>query len=133
MRYRKDYKYQLVGNETFQTSFRIPECVLAPRISLHCDGTLVVHDGYAWDGTSGPVIDRKTNQRASLGHDALYQLMRMGLLSHHLWRVADKDFATWLKEDGAWAWVIKADLLGLRIAGGRAALPKNRKKVYEAP
>jgi hypothetical protein len=37
---------------------------------------LTVEKGYAWDGPSGPVIDAKENIRASLDHDALYQLMR---------------------------------------------------------
>ena len=131
MRYRKGYKYQLAEDEEFRTSFRIAGAIYTPRIILYPNGKLIVRDAYAWDGTSGPVIDRKTNMRGSCGHDALYQLMRMGLLDNHLWRIADIDFATWIQGDGAWAIIAKIDLIGLKLARGKAAHPKNRKKVYE--
>ena len=131
MKYRKGYKYQLAEDEELQTLFRPDEIIYTTRIILYPNGKLLIRDGYAWDGTSGPVIDRKTNMRGSCGHDALYQLMRMGLLDYHLWRMADRDFARWIWEDGAWAITAKIDLIGLKLARGKAALPKNRKKVYE--
>ena len=131
MQYRKGYKYQLANDEEFSTSFRLAETIYTPRIILYSNGKLVVREAYAWDGTSGPVIDRKTNMRGSCAHDALYQLMRMQLIPYKLWRMADKDFAKWIKEDGAWEITIKVDLIGLRLARGKAALPKNRKKLYE--
>lgn len=106
---------------------------MAPRIELNMDGTLLVREGYSFDGPSGPVIDRKTNMRGACGHDALYQLMRMGLLPHKWWPLVDDEFARWIREDGAWYITAKIDLFGLRIAGGRAALPKNRKRIHEAP
>lgn len=131
MKYRKGYKYQLAEDEVFQTSLRGYFGVQTKRIQLSAVGVLTVREGYAWDGTSGPVIDRKSNMRGSCGHDALYQLMRMGLLDCRLYETADKDFGRWIKKDGAWPLVVKLDLAGLRLAKGRAALPKNRKKVYE--
>jgi len=131
--YRSGYKYQLAKTEFLKTSFRPETNIYTTRIKLYTDGELVVMEGYSYDGPSGPVIDRKTNMRAALGHDALYQLMRMGLLSHRNWRRADHDFGKWLKEDGAWSITVKIDLLGLEIAGGRSAHPKNRKKIHEAP
>jgi hypothetical protein len=133
MRYRGGYKYQLAADERFHVAFRPRHDIVTPRIWLTTDGTLTVRDGYAWDGVSGPVIDRKTNMRASLCHDALYQLMRMTRLPCEQWRIADGEFARLLNEDGAWPITRRIDMFGLKLAGGRAALPKNRKKVYEAP
>jgi len=133
MDYRKGYKYQLAKDEHFQTTFRPEYPIITSRIKLYPSGKLIVRESYAYDGPSGPVIDRKTNMRGACGHDALYQLMRMRLMPRHFWREADYNFANWLEEDGAWKITIKVDLAGLKIAGGRAAHPKNRKKVYTAP
>lgn len=133
MKYRGGYKYQLAEDETFQTNIKPQHSIFTARIDLYTTGLLVIREGYSWDGTSGPVIDRKTNQRGSLAHDALYQLMRMELLPHYNWPLADQEFAKCIKEDGAWDLTAKIDLIGLKLAKGRAALPKNRKKVYEAP
>jgi hypothetical protein len=133
LKYRDGYKYQLADHETFQTEICPVRDIVTPRIWLTVDGTLTVRDGYAWDGTSGPVIDRKTNQRASLAHDALYQLMRMKRLPHNRWRDADREFAKILKQDGAWKITRQIDMAGLKLAHGRAALPKNRKRIHEAP
>jgi hypothetical protein len=133
VQYRKGYKYQLATDEIFLTNIHPKEDIITTRICLYMCGTLVVGEGYAYDGPSGPVVDRKTNMRGAAGHDALYQLMRMELLSHTYWRAADHCFGGWIKEDGAWNITVKVDLLGLKLAGGSAALPKNRKKVYTAP
>lgn len=124
--------YQLIKPYRTQTAFRPEEDIVTERIVLLTSGLLVVLSGYCWDGTSGPVIDRQSNMRAGCGHDALYQLMRMKELDHAYWPTADEEFGKWLKEDGAWSITVKVDLLGLKIACGRAALPKNRKKVYVA-
>lgn len=133
MKYRKGYKYQLAEDEYFITPFRPPEYISASRITLDPSGTLCVKEGYSYDGPSGPVIDRASNMRGACAHDALYQLMRMELLPHSFWRKADRVYADCLREDGAWDITIKLALAGLKLAGGRAALPKNRKKIYEAP
>ncbi len=133
MKYRGGYKYQLAQDELFRVSIRPAFDIVTARIWLTTEGILTVREGYAWDGASGPVIDRKTNQRASCAHDALYQLMRMRKLPHDQWRNADREFAKILTEDGAWKITRQIDMAGLKLAHGRAALPKNRKKVYEAP
>lgn len=133
MKYRRKYKYQLAKDEKFVTGFRPSEDIITTRIQLRTSGVMIVCEGYAWDGPSGPVVDRKTNLRPSCGHDALYQLMRTGKLDYNLWKTADSDFGVWLREDGAWSIIVATDLLGLRLAGGAAALPKNRKRVFSAP
>ncbi len=133
MRYRKGYKYQVYdAEEVFDTHLRPPSDIHTTFIDLSRTGKLTIRYGYAWDGPSGPVIDRKTNIRPSLAHDALYELSRWGVLDHNRWREYDKVFAVELKKSGAWGITIWADLKGLELAKGAAAHPDARKKVYEA-
>ena len=50
----------------------------------HDDGRVcevVVKEGYAWDGASGPTFDTGASMEAALVHDVLYQCMRLGYLS----------------------------------------------------
>jgi len=76
IRYRGDYKYQLADGYEINISIKPKTDSKTEFIDLDINGNLKVKKGYAWDGPSGPVIDTKENLRASLVHDALYQLMR---------------------------------------------------------
>jgi hypothetical protein len=129
MVYRDGYKYQLAAAELFKTSFRPANTIRAERIALSPDGTMIVSSGFCWDGASG-IVDRKTNIRASCGHDALYQLMRRGHLDHNEWLKADDDFCRWLEEAGAWSITVSLDRWGLRQMGGKYARPEHKKQVY---
>ena len=55
-------------------------CAETDYLSLNVEGYLLIRDGYCWDGPSGPTIDTENFIRASLVHDALYQLIRDGHL-----------------------------------------------------
>lgn len=134
IRYRGGYKYQLA--ETYRE--QIPICPAVDidtwHISLSEKGFLEVRLGYAWDGPSGPTVDTKNFMRGSLVHDALYQLMRMGLLDRGTWKeTADRLLRKMCIEDGMWKarawWVYK----GLAVGGDGATLAENRKKVLVAP
>lgn len=89
--YREGYKYQLSGNFDIDIGIK-------PKVDIHCgeylrlttDGVLHIGAGYAWDGPSGPTVDTKNFMRGSLVHDALYQLLRWGLLQKGT--------------DACWAW-----------------------------
>ena len=134
MKYTKGYLYQLAEDEYFQTRIRPKEHIITDFIELNIQGLLRGKRGYAWDGPSGPTKDRKTNMRASLGHDMIYQLLRLGLLDNKWREVADKHLAEWCKEDGMWKWW--ADHYygeGCKDFAASAADPKNKKKVYEVP
>ena len=93
IRYRADYKYQLANDYKISISIKPHSSIVTDFIDLATNGNLLVRKGYAWDGPSGPVIDTEENMRASLVHDALYQLMRNGKLSSRTHRkAADKLF-----------------------------------------
>ena len=76
IRYRSDYKYQLASEYRIKIPILPAEDIGTEFIDLDTSGELTVKNAYAWDGPSGPVIDTPENMRASLVHDALYQLMR---------------------------------------------------------
>ena len=69
-------------------------CVLLP------DGALYVCAGYTWDGPSGPALDTASFLRASLVHDALYELMRRGGLPLTKRAAADREMRYIAAEDG---------------------------------
>ena len=121
--------YQLVSDAVVETGLELDKDIVTERITLSSTGKLTVLSGFCWDGVSGPCIDRKTNMRGGLFHDALYQLMRMGKLNHSYWKEADRVFGKIIREDGCWPITVKIDLMGLSLARGSAAKPKNRRKV----
>jgi len=100
--YKEGYKYQLSFGFSIQTGIKCGEHIETKYLVLNKNGILVIRPGYAWDGPSGPTYDSKAYMVASLVHDALYQLMRMGLLSV-IWRSqADDMFYYMCLDDGMW-------------------------------
>ena len=86
-------------------------------------GALAIRKGYCWDGASGPTIDTKNVMKASLVHDALYQLLREGTLIKSARKKADNIFREICLEQGMSrfrAWYLYT---GLRMFGARAAKP----------
>ena len=139
--YFKDgYKYQLVKDAVFEdTNIKPEEEIDTEFIKLTPEGQLTIHRLYCWDGASGPTVDTgvtgllANSMRASLAHDALYQLMRMELLGPK-WRTdADILLDTLLEEDGMWAFRRWYWLRGVQWFAGGAVDPDNAKEVYEAP
>jgi len=132
--YKSGYKYQLKQTYVIVIPIRPAAMVSTEYVALTTNGTLSVHNGYAWDGPSGLTIDTLNFMRGSLVHDALYQLMREGLLDAARYReTADRLLLTHCKEDGmsslrAW-WVYQA----VRIGGGPSAIPDGGKPPYKAP
>ena len=134
IRYRSEYKYQLASEYRINISIRPTEDIITDFIELGHSGGLRVMNGYAWDGPSGPVIDTRENMRASLVHDALYQLMRNGELNARRTRkAADKIFREICKEDGVSSFRANLYYKALRQYGKPATSPGNKKKVRRAP
>lgn len=78
----RDTKYQLVDTVRQSTGLALEHPAESDSRLLHLGrtGVLTVRAGWLWDGPSGPALDTSTAMRASLVHDALYQLMREGSL-----------------------------------------------------
>lgn len=132
--YRSDYKYQLADGYVINISIKPKLNIESEFINLDTNGKLNVKKGYAWDGPSGPVKDTKKNMRASLVHDALYQLMRNKKLSSRTHRkAADQEFKDICKADGVSNSKASTYYKALRKFGKPAASPKNKKKVVRAP
>lgn len=121
--YRRGYKYQLVGNHIFYVDIRPEESIKAGYVQLNKAGVLRIKSGYAWDGCSGPTWDSGGNMRAGLIHDALYQIMRLGLLPQTFKEAADRELQKAMKEDGAWgirAWYYYK---AVKMFGGKSCQP----------
>ena len=131
--YRDGYKYQLCEPYQCQTPIRPAVTIHADYLHLTDTGLLGVEKGYAWDGPSGPTLDPPCSLRASLVHDALYQLLRECYLGHEWRAVTDRLFHTILIEDGMWrprAWYWYQ---GVRWGAGPAARPSGGRPVLVAP
>ena len=132
--YRSGYKYQLAEDYTVQIAIFPQQPIITKFILLRANGNLSIVAGYAWDGPSGPAFDTPSFMRASLVHDALYQLMREGHLDPAKYRViADAEMRLICIEDGmprirAW-WCHR----GVRLGGGPSASPSGSKSVLMAP
>lgn len=78
---------------------------------------LVLHKGYVWDGPSGPALDTVDFQRASLIHDALYQMARKREDKWRWKRLADKEMRRIALEDGMPWWRASWTYLAVRWFG----------------
>ena len=134
IRYRDDYKYQLASAYGIKIEIRPKADITTGFIDLATQGNLTVKKAYAWDGPSGPVKDTPKNLRASLVHDALYQLMRNDQLKTRTHRkAADEEFKRICKEDGVSSRRASTWYKGLRAFAKPAASPANKKKIHRAP
>lgn len=100
--YRSGYKYQLKKSYSVSVpEMKVANDIVSDFILLRKDGILIIRSGYAWDGPSGPALDTKNFMRASLVHDALYQLIREGYLEAKIHKpLADKTLKTMCLQDG---------------------------------
>lgn len=119
IRYSEGYKYQLEEVYQHQTGIT-PAAPGGNRfVQITLDGLLLIRAGYAWDGASGPAIDTPTFMRGALVHDALYQLIRLGVVPLEPGRrQADDLLREICLEDGMWparAWWVHA---AVRLFGG---------------
>lgn len=115
--YKRGGKYKFV-----LTAALVLDCgivgknIKTPWIELLPTGTLTMSTGYAWDGATG-AIDTENSIAGSCGHDALYQLMRLGLLTRSERLKADSDLRNWLINNGMFEWRANAWFLAVRLCG----------------
>ncbi len=120
---RRKYKYNLHSDREFLTNIKVGHPKDLGLLAIEGNGNLIIRKGYSWDGPSGPTIDTKNFMRGSLIHDALYQLMREGVLPQQLRKKVDNILQEVCIKDGmskvrAW-WVYH----GVRIGGASSAMP----------
>ena len=132
--YSGGYKYQVRSDYVFKLPEYYPmDVVYEGRFIEVAGGYCSIKRGYASDGPSGPTFDTKTFMRGAFQHDAVYQLLRLGVFPQEYRDAADRQLVETCKEDGmSWPrrkWVY----YGLKYAGAAAAKPKNIKKIKWSP
>jgi len=131
VKYSKGIKYYTRERVFLQTSIFPDAEIKTEWLTLRTDGMLIIEENYMWDGPSGPTIDTDNSMTPSLGHDALAQLMRLGLLDRK-WRIqSNVDFERWLKErkmakPRRWFWKRQLDRFG-----APSTEAKNKRRIYE--
>ncbi len=86
IKYRSGYKYQLAEDFTYDTGIKIPKEIDTEYIKMNILGEMIIKEGYASDGASGPTIDTEAVMKGAWVHDAGYQLMRGGYLRADFYR-----------------------------------------------
>lgn len=131
--YNSGYKYQLASPFSVLTDIWPLEAISIEFVKMDTDGTLHILPGYAWDGATG-VIDSREIMRASLVHDALYQLMRGNYLDRHAWRErADNLLRSLCLEDGMLHAFAELAYQGVRLLGNPRADPESAHPILQAP
>lgn len=133
MLYRAGYKYQLFEPEIFDLGFTLPAPIATPFILVTITGQMRLEMGYAWNGAN-VVPDFRWLMRGSAGHDAIFQLIRLGLLDFYPWfDRGNRLLQRWCREDGAWQW--EADLVYrcVRCFGESSASPDEERPILTAP
>ena len=132
MKYQKlsvKYKYILLEDEANELSKDFVGYEAKTRYIELKDCILTVHKDYAWDGASGPTLDSTCSMRASLVHDALYQLMRLKLIPRTLRKAADEELRRLCIEDGMWKIRANTWYFFVRLFAGGSAKPRKKESV----
>lgn len=123
------YKYQLTKDYTLMLLFSPMADIESEYILFDSCGFLTVKQGYCWDGASGPTFDTASTMRASLVHDALYQLIREKKLMVEKKDEADKELKRIMIEDsdGSWWAELRAEYyyMAVKYCGHSACKPNN--------
>ncbi len=128
----KKWKYQLVEDYNIKTDLKPLMSIrraLVKLLSLSPDGVLSIGKYYAWDGPSGPTIDTRDFMRGSLVHDALYQLMREGVLDYKVHRKrADEILRELCLKDGMCSFRAWYVYQAVHIFAEKGARPRKEQK-----
>lgn len=133
IRYREGFKYQLAEDYVGRVSIYVANVAETGYIRLQPGGHILIRNGYAWDGPSGPTIDTPSAMRGSLVHDALYQLIRLEKLPKSARKQADKEYRRICVEDGMSKFRASLHFDALRLFGGGSATPNAEKPILAAP
>jgi len=131
--YKKGYKYQLKEDFSIQIRILPDEDIETEYINLSCKGILLIKNGYAWDGPSGPTFDTKSFMRGSLVHDALYQLIRLEKLKPEDRILADSELKDICIRDGMNRVYASIVYRSVRYFGKPATDPAKEHEIETAP
>tara|TARA_R110001599_G_scaffold90866_1_gene238893 strand:+ start:61 stop:471 length:411 start_codon:yes stop_codon:yes gene_type:complete len=120
----KYYKYKLCIEQSAMTNITGFE-IDHDYFNLDTNGVLVIRHGYCWNGSSGPTWDTASTMRASLFHDALYQMIRERDLSLDSRYLSDKVYYRLCLEDGMWRWRAWCHYRAVRAFGASSARPSS--------
>lgn len=133
IKYKSGFKYRLHETYVYKLKNNPNVIIHTQKVSINKQGFLTIQEGFCWDGASGPAWDTKSSMRGGLVHDALYQLLRMGLLRENYRKPADRELRDICIEDGMWKWRARGWYRFVRSLAGGYADPKNLKKIRTAP
>lgn len=135
--YSEGYKYQTRETYSDTIPIRPAQDIRTRWCSLSTAGLLTLEEGYASDGPSGPTVDTKSAMRAAFCHDAIYQMIRLGLLDEKWREAADRMYADMFLEDATeiierdyWEWVQPA---AIAAAKARAEIHYRSLRVFGSP
>ena len=93
---RRSWKYKTYRRTVIQLNRRFPRF---KHRFFEVDGnTMVIEDGYCWDGASGPTINTNKMIMISLPHDVFYQAIREQILDEIWKKDADLEIEEMYKE-----------------------------------
>ena len=133
IKYReRRYKYQLVEDAMRQTDITEFD-VSQPFFYLKPNGMLGARAGYAWDGLT-LVPDTPEALKPSLYHDALYQMIREGMVPLSCRKAADYLFYVLCIENGMSKAAANIYYQGLKTFGKFFCRPEGAEaQIKEAP
>jgi hypothetical protein len=129
LKYYKGLKYQLAEDLVISIPI-FGYNVSYEFISLTSDGLLTIKKGFCWDGASG-AFDTKTIMKGSCIHDALYLLIRRGLIAKQLKKRCDRIMQNICLDAGMWQFRINYIGKALEEFGKKATLWISRRKIIE--
>lgn len=127
MDYKSGFKYQLVGDEYYQTNIT-GYFIKLKWLTLSLDGMLCIKDGYAWDGAT-MFPDIPSIIRGSLIHDALYELLRKNYIHKKYKSNADLILKYICLEDGMWEILTRFVHMGVKFFGKTSTLARSIKEI----
>ena len=94
-----ELKYELLEDYWIDCDIMVRKPITMGFVTLKTTGRLHIYAGYRWNGATG-VPDTDSVIRASLVHDALFDLFQVGLLGTYYVTKANTLFKNICKEDG---------------------------------
>lgn len=126
-RVEEDFSVETVGLRAVATTVQTAGGFVELRGNV-----LTIRTGYGWDGPSGPTLDSRAAMQPSCVHDALYELMRLGLLHRKPSRAqADLLFHRLLRKAGMGRLRAGYYFVAVFFCAGSSASPKSIRRVYD--